>query len=276
MSVQAVLELARRGRLYPAVILHGGDEGGRRQAVLELAQTLLCERAPDERPCGSCRHCQRIQWPGEEGDRFHPDFSVLERDLRTVTSVDATKAFLRGAQVAPYEAGGQVFVIANAETLSGEAANALLKTLEEPHLTSPRHFFLLTPSQLDLLPTLRSRSLSVFLGSAPRPQGEDLEALGDEFLAAVQEYRRSGNSAELLAAAALLKDSGSWNDPRATEPWERAAAAVVCAWRRTGDDRRLLDLAAELLAAPRMRVRGITAERILEGCLSRSLGTGYD
>ena len=96
-----------------------------------------------------------------------------------MTSVGATKAFLREAQVSPFEARGQVFVIANAETLSGEAANALLKTLEEPPPSSPRHFLLLAPSQLDLLPTL-AKSLAVALSGdvAAAPRGEGREPGG--------------------------------------------------------------------------------------------------
>src|SRR6185295_9777727 len=91
---------------------------------------------------------------------------ILLRDLKTSTSVEATRELLRTAQVSPFEARGQVFVIASAESLSPEAANALLKSLEEPHLTAARNFFLLAPSRLDLLPTLRSRSLAIFLGAA--------------------------------------------------------------------------------------------------------------
>ncbi|HEX4960122.1 MAG TPA: hypothetical protein VF173_04740, partial [Thermoanaerobaculia bacterium] len=166
MSLAAALTSARQGRLYPAVILDGGDAEARRQAAVKLARTLLCEAPPEARPCGVCRHCRRIVWPGEEETAFHPDFQVLERDLKASTSVDATRELLKTAQVSPFEARGQVFVIASAESLTGEAANALLKNLEEPHVSSPRHFLLLAPSRLDLLPTLRSRSLAVFLGAA--------------------------------------------------------------------------------------------------------------
>ena len=93
---------------------------------------------------------------------------VLERDLKTSTSVEATKSFLQAAQLSPFEARGQVFVIASADTLTGEAANALLKTLEEPHSGAPRHFVLLAPSRFDLLPTVRSRCKPVMgPGSSP-------------------------------------------------------------------------------------------------------------
>ena len=114
-----------------------------------LGRVLLCEREPELRPCGTCRHCARIVTPSaaaakkDEPRPFHPDFAVLERDLKTSTSADSAREFLRDAHSSPFEARGQVFVFAEAETLSGEAANALLKMLEEPGLGSPRHFLLL-------------------------------------------------------------------------------------------------------------------------------------
>ncbi|HEY4591368.1 MAG TPA: hypothetical protein VIJ61_03105, partial [Thermoanaerobaculia bacterium] len=87
MSLAAALTSARQGRLYPAVILDGGSADARCHAALELARTLLCEAAPEARPCGVCRHCRRIVWPGTEKEEtaFHPDFQVLERDLKAST-----------------------------------------------------------------------------------------------------------------------------------------------------------------------------------------------
>ena len=110
--------------------------------------------------------CARIA-PPADGDesRFHPDFAWLERDLKTSTSAEATRDLMRAAQLSPYEARGQVFVIADAASLSGEAADSLLKAIEEPALSAPRHFLLLAASRFDLPPTLRSRSLALYLGA---------------------------------------------------------------------------------------------------------------
>lgn len=142
--VDRTLDLARAGRLYPAVILHGGTEEGRRAAAIELARALLCERErADDRPCGACRHCRRVVWPGEGEERFHPDFLVLGRDLKTSTSAEATRGWLKTAQVASFEARGQVFAVAEADSLSAEAGDSLLKAIEEPGLGNPRHFLLL-------------------------------------------------------------------------------------------------------------------------------------
>ncbi len=323
MNLPAAIQAARQGRLYPAVILYGGDVEARREAAVELARHLLCEAAPAERPCGACRHCLRIAWPAAAGGSspaapFHPDFQVLERDLKTATSVDATRELMRVAQVSPFEARGQVFVIASAESLSGEAANALLKNLEEPHLSSPRHFLLLAPSRLDLLPTLRSRSLAVFLGPAATADADRVEVLARAFAAAAGAYAETGAAVYLLSAAEALVAAGAagpgrgrpgathgsgkgiggggrggggapagWDDPRAGRPWELAAAAVLRSLPEPAEEAEpasapraahalpwraaRLALAEALLTGPTMRLRGISAERILEGLVSRHL-----
>ena len=275
MNLDAARSMAGKGKLYPSVILHGGQDEARRAAAVELARLLLCED-PGADPLGTCAHCRRLEWPGKpgKGGAFHPDFLVLERDLKTATSVEATKNFLRSAQVAPFEARGQVFVISAADSLSGEAANALLKNLEEPHLTAPRHFLLLSPSQFDLLPTLRSRSLAVYLGSGDPLGGATLERVTEGFATALASYGQSGSVIDLMAAAAALLEAGDWKDPRAGEPWCVAASAV----RRALDApevvsrRRLLDLAEALFDGQRLRLRGITAQRILEGLVVKHLG----
>jgi DNA polymerase III, delta subunit len=310
MNLPAAIQAARQGRLYPAVILYGGDVEARRQAAVELARHLLCDAAPDERPCGACRHCLRIAWPAAAGGGsstagpFHPDFLVLERDLKTATSVDATRELMRVAQVSPFEARGQVFVIASAESLSGEAANALLKNLEEPHVSSPRHFLLLAPSRLDLLPTLRSRSLAVFLGPAVTADPERVELLARAFAAAAGAYAETGAAVYLLSAAEALAaagvtgaagaarpaggagrrarpgapggsgaggggEPGGWDDPRAGRPWALAAAAVLRSLPAPAAE---TELPSALRAAPWRAARLALAEALLTGPTMRLRG----
>ncbi|HZF13241.1 MAG TPA: hypothetical protein VFE33_31005 [Thermoanaerobaculia bacterium] len=278
MNLEGAIATAHRGRLYPSVILHGADAAARQAAAVELARLLLCAAPEEERPCHVCKHCRRIAWP-EEGGPFHPDFHVLVRDLKASTSVDATRGLLRGAQVSPFEARGQVFVVASAESLTPEAANALLKALEEPHLTAPRNFFLLAPASLDLLPTLRSRSLAVYLGPADAVDGEAVAPLARAFGTAVAEYTRTGSSVYVLTAAEALGSAGGFEDPRSGRPWGIAAAAVLAVVLASGREstleekarRALLALAEELLGGPALRLRGIPPERILEGLVARHL-----
>ncbi len=273
MNRESILAAARSGQLYPAVILHGSTSEGRREMVFELARALLCDAEPAARPCGVCRHCRRIVATESGGDApFHPDFQLLDRDTKTSTSVDATRELLKAAQFSPFEARGQVFVVASAESLTGEAANALLKALEEPYTTSPRHFFLLAPSRLDLLATLRSRSLSVFLGPAAPPDRESLARVATTFAAAVAAWESSRAPIHLLAAASILGSVGDFDDARSSQPWALAATAILAGLPVEGPPcSPLLALAEALLEAPAWRLRGIPADRILEGLVARHL-----
>lgn len=272
MNLRGARKLAREGTLYPSLIIHGTNLEERLATGVELARTLLCEEEPGDRPCGSCRHCRRITL---DDDLFHPDFRVLTRDLKTATSVAATKELLQICRQAPFEARGQVLVIAEAESLTGGAANALLKVLEEPPVRAPRNFLLLAPAQQDLLPTLRSRSWGLYLGGGARREEGRAEALSREAGTVLDAWERTRSPVYLLSLAGLLEEAGEWKDPRTEEPWILAADAVkgLALERELGSEarRRLLDLAAELLEGPRWRVRGISAGRILEGMVSRHL-----
>lgn len=275
MNAEEALRLARRAELYPGLILHGSERAERIDTAVELGRTLLCERERDRRPCGECRHCRRITPPDPKAVTFHPDFFVLERDLLTSTSVEAVKTVLRSAQLRPFEARGQVFVIADAETLSGGAANSLLKNLEEPPTSAPRHFLLLAPSAVELLPTLRSRCMAIYLGlsGAFDPEGAWRESL-DRLEAAIKGYAETGSPVLLLAAARVLFEASSWDQPRSGRPWSQSAWLVTELAKglpRGRLRRQLLQAAEELLEGIDLRVRSVPAQRILEGVLSRSL-----
>jgi hypothetical protein len=275
LNLDGVLDMARAGRLYPSVILYGSSLEARRDAALAAGRTLLCDVEPAARPCGECRHCRRVAWPQPQAERFHPDFHVLERDLRATTSVEATKGFLRGIAAAPFEARGQVFVLAEAETLSEGAADALLKSLEEPPERSPRHFLLLAGSRLDLPPTLRSRSLAVYLG-APEALDEDVvSAIAADLGRALDAFFAAPSPVYLLTAAAALAQAPGWDDMRSRMPWAVAAAATLRYARRLPGPpaarRALLALAEDLLDSWQWRLRLIPAPRILEGLVARRL-----
>lgn len=163
-------------RVSHAYLLHGPPRIGKSTVAHWMALRLLC-LSPDS-PCGTCRTCRRIL----EGK--HPDARSLqapsERDphlgliledpneaqrggksVSRVISVDAVRALQRDAALAPSESAWKVYLIIGAESLTTEAANCLLKTLEEP----PPHVVLIltTADPFDLLPTILSRCQSVRL-----------------------------------------------------------------------------------------------------------------
>jgi len=258
------------------VILHGSSAAERAAAAGLLARALLCAAPPEERPCGACAHCRRLRWPEVDAESsFHPDFHLLARDLKTSTSAEATRVLLRQAQLSPFEARGQVFVVAQAESLTAEAGDALLKAIEEPGTGAPRHFLLVAPSRLDLPATLRSRSFALFLGAAEAISDQEVLPLAADLDRALAARERGGGGMALLAAAAVLARAGGWEDARAARPFQLAAAVAARAAgageRSPALRRALLELAGELLVAAPWRLRGIPAERLLEGLVARHL-----
>ncbi|MDE2923374.1 MAG: hypothetical protein OYL92_01045 [Acidobacteriota bacterium] len=297
-AADRLIPLAAAGRLYPSVIVSGGTPAERRNYAFEIGRALLCERGPEERPCGECRHCQRVDpdryasearakeksekrrgRAGNQGDvgvrQSHPDFMLLERPpgARDI-GVDMVRPLVRSAQMSPFEARGQVYVIAEAETLNPFGANVLLKTLEEPVGSTPRHFLLLTHSAQELLPTLRSRSQTVYLGG--QRAATDSERIAE--LAAHWRQRPDGGGFALwisgLADGLVAVAGKDLEDVRARQGWTRIAATVVdvaSALDDRGDRAAALAFASDLLDAHRLRERYIQPRRIIEGLAARRL-----
>jgi DNA polymerase III subunit delta' len=167
-------------RVHHAYLFEGPEGVGKERAAFGLAQALVCERrAPGQADaCGECRACVRAVPRAEERRPIHPDVVVLERALyepatigrRTPEtqdlSIDQVRTLvLARAAFPPHEGRAKVFIVRRAEELSTSAANALLKTLEEPGART--HFVLLSAVPDSLLPTIRSRTLRVRFGALP-------------------------------------------------------------------------------------------------------------
>ena len=119
--------------LTHAYLFVGPHHVGKMTLALNLAQALNCEAV--ERPCGECASCQRI------ASANHADVQVIgltqnvnsaEGKLRTEIGIDQIRQMQHSASLPPFEGRYKVFIIEGAEFLSTEAANCLLKTLEEP------------------------------------------------------------------------------------------------------------------------------------------------
>jgi DNA polymerase-3 subunit delta' len=176
-AVQTVRRALASGRAHHAYLFDGPDGVGKERTAFGLAQALVCERraAGSADACGECSACTRaVPRPGERRP-LHPDVVVLERGLydpatigrRTPEaqdiSIDQVRTLvLARAAFPPYEGRAKVFIVRRADELNPSAANALLKTLEEPG--SRTHFVLLTSSGDALLPTIRSRTQRVRFG----------------------------------------------------------------------------------------------------------------
>ena len=147
------------GKLSHAYLFIGPPHVGKMTLALNLARALNCQG--DERPCGVCSSCQRIA-----GLR-HADVQVIGLDGRAEIGIDQIREMERSATLRPFEGRNRVFIIDGAEHLSPEAANCLLKTLEEP--PSNVQLLLLAVNERLLLPTVRSRCQKLELRPLPIP-----------------------------------------------------------------------------------------------------------
>jgi DNA polymerase-3 subunit delta' len=156
--VKAILRSAlRQGRLPPGLLLSGPDGVGKKALALVCGRALVCERG-DGDACEQCAPCRRA------ARGLHPDLMLLEPDGATI-KIDRVRDAAREIGGRPFEARARAVVIDEAHLLTEQAANALLKSLEEPCPTS--HVLLVSAAPQALLPTIRSRCQTLRVGSLP-------------------------------------------------------------------------------------------------------------
>lgn len=160
-----LLQSASRNHLHHALLLGGLPGIGKRQFGQALAHYLLCEQPTEQGACGHCRQC------GFTRAGTHPDLRWLSpeegsRQIR-VDQVREVVAFL--AHTAQ-QGGYKVCVIYPAERMNTQAANALLKSLEEP--SGQTLLMLITDAPSRLLATIRSRCQSVSLATPAAASAE--------------------------------------------------------------------------------------------------------
>lgn len=135
---------------FPNSFTISGPEGsGKSLAAALFAMAISCKG--HDRPCGICQSCRKIS------GGISPDVIVIERegDKKTL-GVDAVRKIKDEAYIIPNDLDKKIFIVKDAERLTNQAQNALLKVFEE----GPEnvYFILLTPSPSKLLPTVRSRA----------------------------------------------------------------------------------------------------------------------
>ena len=170
------------GRVAHAYLLTGPPQIGKRWLALNFAQALNClSDNNEEKPCGQCLACTKIA----HGN--HPDVQIIEGENGTL-KIDQMRTLRHEAALSPLEGRWKVYIIRQMEQATAEAANCLLKTLEEP----PSNVILmLTASEAEaLVPTLVARC-----------QGLNLRPLATETVQRALQERWGGDveRAQLLA-----------------------------------------------------------------------------
>ena len=169
-----------RARLPHALLLKGAQGIGKLELALNFAQSLLCEKPNTDGT--ACQECSSCHWFEQDS---HPDFRLIQPDALTAAedgeekagpkkpsreiSVDQIRDLSGFANLSAHCGGYRVVVIYPAEALNNNAANSLLKTLEEP--TDKLLFLLVTHKPQQLLPTILSRCLSFAVHTPTREVG---------------------------------------------------------------------------------------------------------
>ncbi|MEK6610028.1 MAG: hypothetical protein AABZ35_03810 [Gemmatimonadota bacterium] len=276
------------GRLPPALLLVGAPGVGKQRLGLWLAQGLVCEKGPGA-PCGACHGCKLaatlthpdIHWffpitrpKGDESKQVEEAEEQLgaaiaaRREQPLYAPPDGmaglflplVRSLHRRVQMRPAMARRKVFLVAEAERLvpqasSPEAANAMLKVLEEP---PPDTYFILTTSEPSaLLPTIRSRLVQL---RVKRLRASDVERFLAEVpnppLSTAEATRRADVAGGSIGAALALSAEAEESRDAARRLLETAAKEPASRYRFSlavrpyggrGDFTETLDAVAELL-----------------------------
>ena len=243
-------KLLAGGRL-PGSLLFTGEEGiGKKLFALELAKALNCRNRSGVEACDECSSCKRIAnstFPpftdaDDNKERMiwseHADVAMV-RPYKQIIRVKPMRELEREANFRPFEGAKRVFIVEDADYMNDQAANALLKTLEEPPETS--HLILTTTNPMALLATIRSRCQMIRF--APIPASEI-----EQFL--IQQANLPADDARLLARTsqgslgrALAADVDDYRDRR------ESMLAILKSLTLTGDRAHLMQASEDLAAA---------------------------
>ena len=156
-QIQVLRSAIKSNRTAHAYLFAGPEGIGKRTTAISFAAALNCETNGDS-ACGECRSCRKIA----EGN--HPDIVFVEPDGRFI-KIEQIRNLSRITDFAPYEGRMRMFVIEQAEAMNINAANALLKTLEEP--SDRTMLVLISSTPQKLLPTILSRCQKITFKPLP-------------------------------------------------------------------------------------------------------------
>ncbi|HOT91511.1 MAG TPA: DNA polymerase III subunit delta' [Anaerolineae bacterium] len=145
-----------RGDMPQALLITGPESVGKMTLARVVSNALLCQDPGGQRPCGVCRACRKFT------SGTHPDFMPIEpEEAGGSLKIEQIRAVERFLALTPHESAHKVALISDFERATIAAANALLKTLEEPPAYA--HLILLAQDADLLLPTIVSRSQQINL-----------------------------------------------------------------------------------------------------------------
>ena len=153
--IQYIQDAVAKNKVSHAYILNGQRGSGKKMLAKLFAMTLQCESRNSE-PCGMCRSCIQASHNNQ------PDIITVKHEKPSSIGVDDVREQLNGdIMIKPYSSPYKVYIVPEADLMTVQAQNAILKTIEEP----PKYavILLLTENADSLLPTIRSRCVMLKL-----------------------------------------------------------------------------------------------------------------
>lgn len=148
LASKILINSIKKGRISHAYLIQGARGTGKRSIARLLAKTLFCEHKDSIDPCHQCHVCKRIT----SGN--HPDIHWLKPDGQSI-KIEQIRNLQKEFTYSGLESSQKVYVIEGADTLTINAANRILKFLEEPHQQTTA--IMLTENIQSIIPTIRSR-----------------------------------------------------------------------------------------------------------------------
>jgi DNA polymerase-3 subunit delta' len=154
-AVEILQDEIRKDRISHAYLFSAKEGSGKSKLAFEFAKASFCEEAEVD-SCGSCINCRKMD------HQNHPDYKVISvLEGKSAISIDQIRKLKKEIAYKPYDSDHKIYIIEKAEKMTKEAANSLLKTLEEP--PSFATIILLVEDSGKLLPTIVSRCQQIKL-----------------------------------------------------------------------------------------------------------------
>jgi len=198
--VESLRSAASGHGMSQAFLFTGPPGSGRSNAAVAFAAALECEQQPPG--CGVCHSCHTVL------AGTHADVTVVRTDRLSI-GVDEVRDLVRRSALAPVGRRWQVMIVEDADRLTDQAANALLKAIEEP--TDRTVWILCAPTVEDLLPTIRSRCRLVTLSTPSAEEVAGFLSRIDGVEPALASYCARASQGHIGRARALARDEGARN-----------------------------------------------------------------
>ncbi len=197
-AIEAMQAAAAGRGMSHAWLFTGPPGSGRSNAAVALAAALECEQGG----CDQCHACHTVQ------AGTHADVTLVRTEKLSI-GVDEVRELVRRAALAPMGRRWQVLVIEDADRLTDQACNALLKAIEEP--TDRTVWMLCAPTVDDVLPTIRSRCRLVTLTTPTAADVADFLVRRDGVPDALAAYAARASQGHIGRARALARDEATRN-----------------------------------------------------------------